>query len=432
MWSSTTIRAGCVLVGALLGWATYRGLAVDLIAVAILAFFPIAAARTRWATAIALAPVLIYPVAGLNHPTLLHGALNVKPVLAIYLLGIVMWMYAASSRSTKINYFALAVPLLILTSGLLESIHSGNGTSGPTITLAVYWLSAFGLGSLMAGDLDQFTTLGLCALPLAALALWQAATGDNPYQDAIGSLHFAGAVNYGGLQRATSTFGEPLVAGASLTVLAFMAAVGRRRLSIAAASFVLLGALITVSRSALLGALLGFGVASLQRSDRRKVIILIGLMIGAVAIAAVALPRFTTSLEGRVLSHPYTQVARTSGPQRLASELSTHPLSLALGNGLGSTSRELAKTGGVGGVDTYDNQFIDSIFDIGFIPVLLATFMLCCAIAGATPTRRRVFLPAVIASIGMLAFFDGLGWPSFAVLFWFLIGAIAARDISSG
>jgi hypothetical protein len=429
--SSTAVRAGCILVGALLGWATYRGLAADLIAVAILAAVPIAAARTRWAAAIALAPVLIYPVAGLNHPTLLHGTLNVKPVLAIYLLVTAMWMYAARDRSTQVNHLALAVPLVVLTAGLLESIHSGNGTSGPTITLAVYWLSAFSIGSLMAGDLDQFTTLGLCALPLAALALWQTATGDNPYQDMIGSLHFAGAVNYGGLQRATSSFGEPLVAGASLTVLAFMAAVGRRRLSVLAASFVLLGALITVSRSALLGALLGFGVAGMQRSDRRKAVISVVLMIGAVVIAAVALPRFTASIEGRVLNHPYTQVARTSGPQRLSSELSTHPLALAFGNGLGSTSRELAKSGGVGGVDTYDNQFIDSIFDIGFVPVLLAALMLGCAILGATPSRRRVFLPAVVASIGMLAFFDGLGWPSFAVLFWFLIGAITARDISS-
>jgi hypothetical protein len=431
-WSSTAIRAGCVLAGALLGWATYRGLAVDLIAVAILAFIPIVAARTRWAAAVALAPVLLYPVAGLNHPTLLHGTLNVKPVMAVYLLVTVICMYAARSRSTNINHLAFAIPLLILTSGLLESIHSGNGTAGPTITLAVYWLSAFGLGSLMAGDLDQFTTLGLCALPLAALALWQSATGDNPYQDMIGSLHFAGAVNYGGLQRATSTFGEPLVAGASLTVLAFMAAVGRKRVAVLAASLVLLGALITVSRSALLGALLGFGVAGMQRSDRRKVAILVALIVSAVAVAAVAIPRFTTSIEGRVLGHPYTQVARTSGPQRLTSELSTHPLSLALGSGLGSTSRELAKSGGVGGVDTYDNQFIDSIFDIGFVPVLLAVLMFCCAILGATPSRRRVFLPAVIASIGMLAFFDGLGWPSFAVLFWFLIGAITARDIANG
>jgi hypothetical protein len=431
-WSSTAVRAGCVLAGALVGWATYRGLAVDLIAAAILAFFPIAAARTRWAAAVALAPVLIYPVAGLNHPTLLHGTLNVKPVMAVYLLATVTWMYVARSRSTKVNYLALAVPLLILTSGLLESINSGNGTAGPTITLAVYWLSAFGLGSLIAGDLDQFTTLGLCALPLAALALWQAGTGDNPYQDVIGSLHFAGAVNYGGFQRATSTFGEPLVAGASLTVLAFMAAVGRKRLSVLAASFVLLGALITVSRSALLGALLGFGVAGMQRADRRKVAILTGLMIGAVAIAVVALPRFTASIEGRVFNHPYTQVARTSGPRRLTSELSAGPLSLAFGDGLGSTSRELAKSGGVGGVDTYDNQFIDSIFDIGFVPVLLAVLMLCCAILGATPSRRRVFLPAVIASVGMLAFFDGLGWPSFAVLFWFLIGAITARDVENG
>jgi O-antigen ligase len=179
-----------------------------------------------------------------------------------------------------------------------------------------------------------------------------------------------------------------------------------------------------------LGALLGFGVAGMQRADRRKVAVLTGLMIAAVVIAAVALPRFTASIEGRVFNHPYTQVARTSGPQRLTDELSTRPLSLALGNGLGSTSRELAKSGGVGGVDTYDNQFIDSIFDIGLVPVLLAALMLCCAIAGAKPSRRKVFLPAVIASVGMLAFFDGLGWPSFAVLFWFLIGAISARDVA--
>lgn len=427
---STTLRLACILLGVLLGWATYQGLATDLIAIGILASLPVLVARTRWAATFALAPVLLYPVAGLNHPTLFHGTLNVKPVMAIYLLATVAWMYVARNRSTRINYLGLSIPLIILASGLLESAHSGNGTSGPTVTLAVFWLSAFSLGSLLADDLDQFATLGLCALPLAGLAIWQAATGNNPYQDMIGSLHFAGAVNYGGLQRATSTFGEPLVAGASLTVLAFMALMGRKRLSVIAVPFVILGALVTVSRSALLGACLGFMVAGLQRSNRGKTVILLSLLISAVVIAAVALPRFAASVEGRVFSQSYTQVARTTGPQRLVSDLSTHPLSFALGNGIGSTSRELAAVGGVGGVNTYDNQFIDSVFDIGFVPFLLAALLLGCAILGATPARRGVFLPAVVASIGMLAFFDGLGWPSFAVLFWFLIGAITARDRS--
>jgi hypothetical protein len=426
--SSITIRTVCILLGLLLGWATYRGLAVDLIAIAILLSLPILAAKTRWAASVALAPVLLYPIAGLNHPTLLHGALNVKPVMAIYLLGTVAYMYVVRNRSTSIDHVALSVPLIILISGLLESVNSSNGTLEPTLTMAVFWLSAFNLGSLLADDLDQFAALGLCALPLAGLAIWQAATGDNPYQDMIGSLHFAGSVDYGGLQRATSTFGEPLVAGASLTVLAFMAVVGRRRLSVLAAPFVLLGALVTVSRSALLGALLGFMVAGIQRADRRKIAILLSLLTGAVVVAAIALPRFATSIEGRVFNQPYTQVARTTGPQRLISDLSTNPLAFALGNGIGSTSRELAQVGGVGGVDTYDNQFIDTTFDLGFIPVLLAALALGYAMLRTTPSRRGAFLPAVIASIGMLAFFDGLGWPSFAALFWFLFGSITARD----
>jgi hypothetical protein len=115
----------------------------------------------------------------------------------------------------------------------------------------------------------------------------------------------------------------------------------------------------------------------------------------------------------------------------LASDFSADPGSLAFGDGIGSTARELAAQGGVGGVDTYDNQYIDSIFDIGFIPFLLALVLLGYAVFTAAPQRRRVFLPAVVVAVGTLAFFDGLGWPSFGVLFWFIFGALTARDVDN-
>lgn len=422
--------AGVFFVG-LLAWATSKGLGLDIVALSVLLSIPILTARTRWAATAALAPVLIYPVAGLNDPTLLHGALNVKPVMAVYLLVSVAWIYGARDRATVLDKTTLIGVVVILVSGLLESAHSGNGTLGPTITLGIFWLSALGLGSLLADDLSQFTTIGICALPLAALSLWQAATGKNPYQDLIGPLHFAGSVDYGGLQRATSTFGEPLVAGASLAVLAFLAIAGHRRAALFASLAVLLGAIATVSRSALIGAILGFAVLSAQRTARRRILVVLVLGAGSVFVAALAVPRFATSLEGRVLNQPYAQVARTAGPQRLATDFSTNPWSLAFGAGIGSTSRELAEQGGVGGVDTYDNQYIDSIFDIGFIPFFLALVLLGYAAFTAVPQRRRVFLPAVVVAVGTLAFFDGLGWPSFGVLFWFIFGALTARDVDN-
>ena len=412
----------------LLAWATAEGLGLDIIALSVLLSIPILTARTRWAATVALGPVLLYPVAGLNDPTLLHGALNVKPVMAVYLLATVAWIHGARARVTGLSKATLVGMLVILVSGLLESAHAGNGTLGPTITLGIFWLSALSLGSLLADDLSQFTTIGLCALPLAALSLWQAATGKNPYQDLVGPLHFAGSVDYGGLQRATSTFGEPLVAGASLAVLAFLAIAGHRRAALFASLVVLLGAIATVSRSALIGAILGFAVLSAQRTARRRMIVVLVLIVGSVFVAALAVPRFATSLEGRVLNQPYAQVARTAGPQRLATDFSTDPSSLAFGGGIGSTSRELAKQGGVGGVDTYDNEYIDSIFDIGFIPFFLALTLLGYAAFTAMPQRRQVFLPPVVVAVGTLAFFDGLGWPSFGVLFWFIFGALTARD----
>jgi len=413
------------LLAFLLGWMTTKNLGIQLLAAAVLVGLPFVTARTRWATAYAVAPVLLYPVSALTSVKVLN-TINIAPLLAVYLLANVVWMYIVRRRTTIPSAAGLAGVLLIVGTSILESAHSGNGTLSHFLTTGTFWLSAFFLGSLVADDRQQFVVLGFCALPLAGLAVWQAATGSNPYNHFIGPLHFAGVETYENLQRSTSTFGHPLVAGACLTVLAFAAIAGRSRLAMLVAPLVLLGAIATVSRSVLIGATLGLFIVLAQGNARRSIVVTVGLIATAALLSVIAFPRLATSLEGRLLNSSGSEVARTAGPSTLLHDLSAKPLAVAFGRGIGTTSTELAATGGIGGVDTYDNQFIDTTFDIGFIPLIPALVLLGYGIVGARADRRKTFLPVVIGSIVMILFFDGLAWPSFAFRFWLMYEALTS------
>jgi len=169
-------------------------------------------------------------------------------------------------------------------------------------------------------------------------------------------------------------------------------------------------------------------VAIAQGTARRRVVVIVGLIAAGVLLSAFFFPRLSTSLEGRLLGSSTKEVARTAGPQRLYDELSNEPLAIAFGGGIGTTNRELAASGGIGGVNTYDNQFIDTLFDIGFIPLVAVLLLIGYAIFHARSDRRRDFLPVVVGSTAMLLFFDGLGWASFAVLFWLGIGALTSKS----
>jgi hypothetical protein len=426
VWRAPLVGLAIAVSIFFLGWIISKGLGIPILAAAAVVLFPAMVARTRWATTFAVAPALLYPVSAINSAKILH-TINIAPLVAVYLLANVVWMYTVRRRTTTPSAIGLAGLLVIIGAGLLESVHAGNGTLGHSVTTFIFWLSAFFLGSLVADDSRQFAALGICALPLAGLALWQAATGSNPYNHFVGSLHFASSETLEGLQRSTSTFGQPLVAGAALTILAASAMIGRHRFALLVAPVVLLGAIVTVSRSALIGAAVIFLIAIAQGTARRRIVIILGLIVVAVLLAVTVFPRFATSLEGRLVTHSYKEVARTAGPARLLHDLSDNPIAVAFGGGIGTTELELAATGGIGGVDTYDNQFVETTFDIGFIPWIAALCLLGYAMFRAQPDRRTAFLPVVIGAIAMLLFFSGLAWPSYSVLVWLMFGALTSQ-----
>ena len=106
------------------------------------------------------------------------------------------------------------------------------------------------------------------------------------------------------------------------------------------------------------------------------------------------------------------------------------PLTVLFGHGFGTTALAFQASGGIGGVDTYDNQFVDTAFDLGVIPLLAAIALLLDGALKAQADRRARFLPVAAGAAAMLLFFDGLGWPSYAVLFWLVIGALTGRRVS--
>ncbi len=408
-----------------LGWAITRGFGGQILIVTAVVTLPLVLARSRWALPFVLAPVLLYPVSAANGPKL-HGV-HVAPLVALYLAANVLWLYVTRRRTSRVGALGLAGLLTLVLAGLLESVYSNNGTLAHSLTTFGFWISAFLLGSLLGNDRRQLASLGLLALAIAGLSLWQAATGSNPYNHIVGELHFASVESYKGLQRSTATFGHPLVAGASLMVLAALALVGRRWFSAPIALMVFVGATVTLSRSAFVGAVVMLIVVVAQGTGRRRVVITLGSIVLAFALAVVLLPRFSIDLESRVLHNESREVARNAGPERLFNAIAHRPEAVLFGNGVGTTALQFQSSGGIGGVDTYDNQFVDSAFDVGVLPLGLVVALLGAAAFRAQPDRRSSYLPAFVGAVTMLLFFDGLGWPAYSVLFWLVVGALTSR-----
>jgi hypothetical protein len=292
-----------------------------------------------WGVAACAAGVLLVPVPAMERDAL--GPLPLGPVLAAATFGYAVALFAVQRRRVAVDRTVLVAVAATVALALAQGAFGAFDVVEATITLTLVWSAGLLLGTLVAEDPRRLVPLLALAIPIAVLALADAVLGRNVWEAVVGPSRLSGGPS--GLTRGRGTLGHPLVAGAVFVLLglAVLAAPVRRRTPLAVV--LLLAALLTVSRAAILGALLGlaaFLVAS-HASRRRLLGVAVAGVVGVTALFAVpALDRFQSTFAARIVEGRQNDDVRASALAILADDLQRRPPGAA--PGLGAARRRAA------------------------------------------------------------------------------------------
>jgi hypothetical protein len=336
---------------------------------------------------------------------------------------VIWWHQRARGIHLSLSPYAAASLILLVVAAIIQLATSQYATLKPVYQLTPFWLAGLLLGSLLASNRRSVDDVGVLALPLALLAIIEfVANKPNLWGNVIGAHGYDNVALTGTTLRSTATFGHPVVAGAALIVMAFVYFIrpGYRRTLVF--SVIVAGAVATVSRSALVG--LGAGLlAQFFGTHRQRLHV-----VGAVAATALAvwlmtslIPTLNTAFTHRVLgASTQTQRIRLNAISTLKEDVSRGDPILITGRGLGGSLNYLAQTGGNLGFSTYDNQYITSVYDSGFVVVVLSLGLIGLGVIRARRGWRTV--APLWASAATMFFFEGLYWPVTGLLFWLTVG----------
>jgi hypothetical protein len=390
-------------------------------AVAALAVVGALGLTRTWGVAACAAGVLLVPVPAMERDAL--GPLPLGPVLAAATFGYAAALFAVQRRRVAVDRTVLVAVAATVALALVQGAFGAFDVVEATITLTLVWSAGLLLGTLVAEDPRRLMPLLALAIPIALLALADAVLGRNVWEAVVGPSRLSGGPS--GLTRGRGTLGHPLVAGAVFVLLglAVLAAPVRRRTPLAVV--LLLAALLTVSRAAILGALLGlaaFLVAS-HASRRRLLGVAVAGAVGVTALFAVpSLDRFQSTFAARIVEGRQNDDVRASALAILADDLQSRPQELLLGSGLRAAEQQLRAQGGNRGLNTYDSQYVTFVYDLGILPLAGLVAALVVALRRAHVRRPTLLWVAAGAGAAMFAVFDGLYWFSTALLFWLVIG----------
>jgi hypothetical protein len=407
----------------LLGYLVTTQAGPLIVGAAVLAALPIVAAHTRWSLTVALLPIFLVPLNAMEISHLGRIPVGLVAPLWVCYCVCILWLAGEWEPGSRRVWSAL---LLLAVFGIAGAVVSPFGSVTKSLSVIALWGGSAAVGQLAARNPRLLHGLALAVLPLAVLAVWEATGGPNPFRPLYGSLRF-GNNEVAGVTRASATFAHPVVAGAVFATLGVMS-VARGRPGWLPAAILFAGAAATISRSAAVGVAVGVGVMLLvQRGFARgRSLVVVAVMLAIIVAAIGQSSEFRDSVTNRVFTRQEVQVARVTGPQRVSRDLADAPASLVFGDGLQGTQRRLSDEGGLGGVSTYDNQYVTLVYDVGFPTMVLAVGLLLFGC-----WRVPQIAPPLLALSAVLIFFDGLYWPATACLF-FVLCAAAARTQRQG
>jgi hypothetical protein len=356
-------------------------------------------------------------------PTTALGLITVCATLILW------WHRQARGAALHMSVYALISLLVLVTASIIQLGLSPYAHVNAIYQVSLFWFAGLALGTILASDLRMTSGIGLLALPLAGLALVESIVGrPNLWSELIGANGYDRVGVLGGSVRAASTFGHPLVAGTALAVMAFIAIAqpgGYRRNLVF--SLIVVGAVVTISRSALVGLAVGLLIYFASKHSQRTQI------VGAVIVTAVFgwllytyIPQIHTSFDSRVVTaNVQGQGIRLNSLHSLKDDFLTGRRELLVGRGLGGSTAYLSLTGGNLGFGVYDNQYVTSFYDSGMLVVLAAILLMIVGLARARP-HARLLAPLAVSAATMF-FFEALYWPVTGLLFWMTLGFATAR-----
>jgi hypothetical protein len=415
-----------------LGYAVSRGYGLALIGIMLFCGVAAWAAPRPAAIPLVMLGVVLLPTPAIQlerfHGLPLTTTLTTVTTFAVLCL---WWHRRAGQLRPHVSPYAIAALLVLLLTALIQLVTSHDAGLRPVYQLLPMWLSGLLLGCIVASDRRMTDQVGLLALPVAMLAIFEFVTHDPSLWSHLvrANLYEALSSAHGAL-RATSTFGHPLVAGTALVIMSFIVLVLPGTKRVVLFSLIAAGAVVTVSGSALVGLAAGL-LAHLVGNARQRMRVL-GAIVAVVVtgwLLLTLIPSLHASFESRVLSSggvssEQSESVRLNSLKTLENSINEGATVLLTGRGLGGTERYLAETGGNLGFNTYDNQYVTSIYDSGVLVVLAVIGLILIGTIQARPGWRTV-APLVVASTTAF-FFNALYWPVTGLLFWLTVGLATA------
>jgi hypothetical protein len=320
-----------------------------------------------------------------------------------------------------------AVIVLVLTFLVLAQIVTV--IAFPVATLQFARLAALGAFALLVvtglnEDERRIVLRALVAVALAEVVLGVVEVAVThrpiPWGDRVASDGSVSALRNtllpGSLLRVAGSLGHPIaysmLLGVALVVVVVTAGARPRWRTIAFAALLVLGILLSGSRTTIVGLAIaaGFLVWTADRSGRivRVLVVVIGSVIAGIVFA----PDLAAAIDRLVGSGSYTN--RAGAFEAIGPLLGRSPLEALFGSGFG-TDRELYDRGFFpqNGFWVIDNQLVTTLGTEGLVGVLLVIAALVVAFLRADRTGRALLL--VLAT--MLFSFDYFGWPAMFFLF---------------
>ncbi len=364
---------------------------------------------------------------------------------------------SAILRGGKTTVLAAA---LILTLGTVSLVHGSPELLRGVLNWSI-WASVFVLALCTPPRYVRIVLISwvVMALLSAAYAVYEYLAKLEPlynsYLTEVGFSRSIGLTMSGeALFRAQSTFGHPiplatfLVVSFALVLWAVQFSLGKLQGILQLIPLTLLGAgiVLTFSRSSWIAlsvaVIVGLVYRRTKNTDRMRVIALCGVPMVILLL---------TSLGGSAFEYTQNLQSTLSFEQRAASLQSLPQLfgtglgAVLVGAGIGA-KQELYGGGvlqSVGGLQVVDNQYITLLIQVGLLGIALFVAMVWSALKTAHEkvlivsriadgaTGRKTFIGVGLAFLSVLCamfFYEGLYWPTTAVLFWSMLGFLARND----
>jgi hypothetical protein len=352
----------------------------------------------------------------------LSYSFDVDMLMALFLL-ILAIIYWNACGCPKLDWRVIAVPMVFVVYGLLAAVYSGVDLVRP-VTWPSVWLAGIIIGSSCRAESSRLQAIGIGLIPSALVQIYGQITESTPWLDIL-RLHQYDEVIHSSVFRSPGTFSHPLVAGCTYMLVAVGLITYRAKSAKYAVPVLVAAGFLTISRSAVIGLLVGV-IALLMFQPSRSRRWLLMLLTGAcvLQVGLTISPAFRGAIEERFLSGFGSQEVRLAGPAYIGEMVDNRPLSLIFGGGY-NTSRAIASTlhGPIRRYQTFDNQYVTWLLDYGLAVLCVSAVLIAIALVRS---KSLALAPPILSAAAMIYFANIAQFEAFSIFMGFFLGLAAS------